>query len=69
MKNNYSVSSSNYKINILFEFTKIKMQTHFNSRSQILNNIKENTLQIYNKITQMKKAMLQHKKVLHNFLV
>ena len=45
------------------------MQTHFNSRSQILNNVKENTLQSYNKITQMKKAMLQHKKVLHNFLV
>ena len=52
----------------LFEFTKIKIQTHFNSRSQILNNVKENTLQSYNKITQMKKAMLQHKNVLPNFL-
>ena len=68
-KNNYSVSSSNYKINVHFEFTKIKMQTHFNSRSQTLNNVKENTLQSYNEITQMKKAMLQHKNVLHNLLV
>lgn len=41
---------------------KFKMQTHFNSRSQMLNNVKENTLQSYNKITQMRKATLPHKK-------